>query len=91
MKEPELIRVYLKRKYVLAFRIVMLLVSWPFIFDVYQVIVAGSANLGTHIAVRGEDWGYYAHLSKKGIFALFFLWLGTFGTKDIATVDKGGR
>lgn len=88
MKEFKLIRVYLEKKNILPFRIMMLVASWPFLVGAFEVAVSGSASLWTHVATRGEDWGYYTNLIMKATFALFFLWLGTFGTRDIVTVGK---
>ncbi len=74
--------VYLDKKYLLAFRITMIIVSIPFLQDVYVVLSTGIANSGGVITEKGEGWGYYAYLFKKLAFALLFLWLGSFGAKD---------
>lgn len=84
MNKFKLIRIYIDKKYILAFRIIMLLISWPFVVDVYEIISTGIADTGKYISVKGEDWGYYAYLSKKLAFSLFFIWLGSFGVQDKA-------
>ena len=76
-----LIEIPMERKYINAFRAVMLLVAVPFLLRVYDVLGTGVADLGTHIVERGDGWGYYAHLFKHAAFSIFFLWLGSFGVK----------
>lgn len=60
----------------------MLLAALPYLVNTYEVLVQGSADLGTHVAVKGDDWGYYARLFKNIAFLLFFVWLATFGVKE---------
>lgn len=74
--------VFIERKYLLAFRITTILISLPFLHDIYIVLATNVADSGRYIAERGEDWGYYAYLFKKFAFAFLFLWLGTFGSRD---------
>lgn len=74
--------VYLDKKYLVAFRITMLVVSLPFLNDVYLIIDSGIADSGEYIINRGEGWGYYAYLFKKSAFAFLFIWLGTLGAKE---------
>lgn len=66
--------VYLDKKYLLAFRITMLLVSLPFLHDVYLILASGIADSGKYIVSRGEGWGYYAYLFKK-ISVCFLIYL----------------
>lgn len=81
--------VYLDKKYLLAFRITMLLVSLPFLHDVYLILASGIADSGEYIVNRGEGWGYYAYLFKKSAFAFLFIWLGTLGAKGKSDIpDK---
>lgn len=75
--------VYLDKKFLTAFRILMIIVSIPFLHDVYTVFSSEVANSGGVVTKKGEGWGYYAYLFKKLAFAFFFIWLGTFGAKDI--------
>ena len=81
-----LIELPLDKKYIAPFRVVMLLIASPFALEAYDVLVSGFADNGSYVLARGEDWGYYAHLAKYASLALLFLWLGSFGVKDKATV-----
>jgi len=82
------IEIPLDKKYIVPFRIIMLLIAVPFAIEVYEVLTTGIADKGSYTITRGEDWGYYAHLGKYLSFALFFLWLGSFGVKDKAVVAR---
>ena len=76
------IEIPLDRKYILPFRIIMLLIAAPFVAEVFEVLTTGVADRGIDVIARGENWGFYAHLAKYTSFALLFLWLGSFGVKD---------
>jgi len=76
-----LIEIPLDKKYVVMFRVVMLIAAIPFVREVYEIIVSGEAELRSFTATRGDHWGYYAELSKESMIALFLLWMGTFGVK----------
>lgn len=88
MTKREPLVVYLDKKFLLAFRITMLIVSLPFLHDIYTVLSTGVANSGGVITEKGEGWGYYAYLFKKLAFAFLFIWLGTFGAKDKTQAPK---
>ena len=70
------------KRLIWPFRIVMLLISVPFTIEVYDVLVSGVAEKGSYSTVRGEHWGYYTHLFKYVMFALLFLWMGSFGVTE---------
>ena len=74
--------VYLDKRYLLAFKICMLLVSLPFLYDVFIILSSGLADSGEYVVKRGEGWGYYAYFFKKSAFAFLFVWLGTLGSKE---------
>ena len=74
--------VYLDKRYLLAFKICMLLVSLPFLYDVFIILSSGIADSGAYVVKRGEGWGYYVYLFKKSAFAFLFVWLGTLGSKE---------
>ena len=61
----KLIKLYLNKKYILGFRIVMLFCSYPFMLKVYEALINGYATMPNSIAVQGENWGYYAYLFQK--------------------------
>lgn len=73
-----MLRVYLERKYILPFRMVMLLATVPFLINMYDAINTGIAFSGRYY-VEAYTSGFYVYLLKQGAFLLLFLWLGTFG------------
>lgn len=77
----KLIEVKLKSEHLWFFRIAMILVSLPFVFNVYETLATSIALDGKYTFVKGEHWGYYAYLSKHMAISLLFFWLGTFGSK----------
>jgi hypothetical protein len=82
------IEIPLEKKFVIPFRIVMILIALPFALEAYNVVTTGVADRGIDVVSRGEHWGYYAHLAKHASFALLFLWLGSFGVRDKATAIR---
>ena len=81
MRKPKLIIVELEVKYLWPFRIVMILVSMPFILNVFETITTNVALDGKFTFVKGDHWGYYVYLLKHIAFSSLFIWLGTFGSK----------
>jgi hypothetical protein len=77
----KLIEVELKVEHLWLFRIGMLLVSLPFVFNVYETITTNIALDGNYTFTKGDHWGYYAYLFKHMAISILFLWLGTFGSK----------
>jgi hypothetical protein len=82
MAKLKIIKVYLDKKYLLAFRVAMILVALPFILNVYETLTSGVALDGKFTFIQGEHWGYYSYLSKNLAFSFLFLWLGLFGTEE---------
>lgn len=82
MSSTRVIRVYLERKFLYAFKVVMILVAVPFALEFYEILTTQKATLRTVTVSQGEHWGFYAELIKNGSIALFFLWLGTLGSKE---------
>lgn len=78
----KLIKVYLKKKHLLPFRVFMVLVSLPFVINSYETLTTSIALDGKFTFVKGEHWGYYTYLGKNLVFSLLFLWLGLFGAKE---------
>ena len=79
MSKIKLLKVYLDKKYLIPFRLVMLLVSLPFVIDIYVALDTGFS--GGRIAFSSGEFGYYSYISKKAAFSAFFLWLASFGSK----------
>jgi hypothetical protein len=82
MTKLKLIEVYVEKKYLWPLRIATIIVSLPFVLNVYQTLVSSVANDGVYTFVKGEHWGYYAYLSKHLTISALFLWLGLFGIKE---------
>lgn len=80
MQKSKLLIVYLDSKYLWLFRIVMFLVSIPFLSNCYETVLSGVAISGKYV-YPNNNWGYYAYLFKELAFSLLFLWLATFGSQ----------
>lgn len=77
-----LIRVYIRNKYLIGFRIVMLLLALPIAIDIYEIVQTGEAVRKDVVLMNDNNsHRYYAYLLKQVMFFCFFFWLGTFGSK----------
>jgi len=89
MSKVRLIRVYLEKKYLLAFRAVMLMVAVPFFITVYKALISGSIETRSGaIETLGNGSGFYIIILEKIAFILFFIWIGTFGSAEKKATDK---
>lgn len=79
MRKFKFIQVELKKEYVLAFRLVMILAAWPFLSNIYDSFATGEVSIGTFTAVKGVSAGFYFGLAKNFAFALLFVWLASLG------------
>ena len=86
MRKIELLQVELRKEILWAFRLVMLLVAWPFISDIYFAFMTGSIEFRGNTVVRGESPIFYARIIKKAAFVILLLWLASFGS--IAKKDR---
>ena len=77
----------LKKKYVLAFRLLMFVAALPFILGAYDALNLGYIEFRSEIKDT-DDLKYYTRLLRDGAFSFFFLWLGTYGV-EAATDEKG--
>ncbi len=87
MKSDILIRVYLEKKFLLAFRLLMLFVALYFLWPVYKAFDQG------YIIAKGSkssinDTSFYFFVFKELLIAALFIWLGTGGSKEKKTDDK---
>ena len=80
MNKVKMIRFTLKKEHIWFFRILMILVSIPFVISAYEAVVTNVAHSGKFTFVKGEHWGYYSSLLKDCALSFLFLWLGTFGS-----------
>lgn len=83
----KIIRVFLEKKFLLGFRLIMLLIAMFFLMGAYEIYSSGeSFGRGGNHAVLGEssteNFAYYAELIKELVFAILFIWLGTFGSRS---------
>lgn len=78
-----MLRIYIHKKYLVAFRIVMIIAALPFADNVYDAVTTGTTNLRTDYVTRGEHWGFYANVAKNLAFTFFFIWLATGGTRKV--------
>lgn len=85
MYKFKLIRIYVDKKYLLSFKLVVLILALPFLYKVYDLITTGMVIDGEHTFIKGEDSGFYSYLINYITFSALLLWLGFFGFKDKAT------
>lgn len=87
MKNDILIRVYLEKKFLLAFRMLMIFVALYFLWPVYNafdngyIIAKGSKN-------SINDPSFYFFVFKELLIAALFIWLGTGGAREKKPDDK---
>ncbi len=84
----KIIRVYMDKRFLLVFRFLMLLVALFFLAEAYKTYATGeSFGRGSNHAILGEsstdDFAYYAELVKEFVFGVFFIWLGTLGSRSV--------
>lgn len=81
MKSDALMRVYLEKKFLLAFRLLMFFVALCFLWPIYgafndgYVIVKGSKRMAGQMS-------FYSYLMKELLIAGLFIWLGTGGARE---------
>ena len=68
----KLITVELSKKQLWFFRFGMILVSVPFVLNLFETITTNVATDGKFTFVKGEHWGYYSYLGKNIVFSDFF-------------------
>lgn len=88
MSKRKPLTVYISKRYLLAFRILMLLIATYFLIDMYEVWIHGIVNQGSVTHIKGDGLGFYSYFLKKVSFTCLFLWLATFGAKDLSSADK---
>lgn len=74
--------VELNKKYLIGFKIIMFLISIPFVVDAYEICITGSYvnKYGHEYTPEGPTRGFYSYLIQKIVFAMFFIWLASFGS-----------
>lgn len=87
MKSNVLMRVYLEKKFLLAFRLLMIFVALYFLWPIY-----GAFNDG-YVIVKGSkrmegQMSFYSYLIKDLLIAALFIWLGTGGAREKKPDDK---
>ena len=87
----ELIKAKVEKKYYWQFKILMLIIAAPFLYDLYVIISTEVAISGKFTFVKGEHRGYYSELFKNLTISILFLWLGLFGTKVKSVNDKNNK
>ncbi|MDJ0917633.1 MAG: hypothetical protein QNJ05_07710 [Woeseiaceae bacterium] len=80
MKETKPIRVYLEKKWLTPFRILMLMLATPFIADVYSALATGVSQGRVYDPTIDEPFYLYVEVLRDAAFALLMLWFATFGS-----------
>ena len=87
MKKDTLIRVYLEKKFVLAFRLLMIFVALFFLWPIYDAFNSGYVVAKGSKRMEGE-MSFYTYLIKELVIAALFIWLGTGGVREKEAADK---
>jgi hypothetical protein len=87
MKNDVLIHVYLEKKFLLAFRFLMIFVALYFLWPIYNAFDKG------YIIAKGSkssmnDMSFYFFVFKDLLIAALFIWLGTGGAREKKLDDK---
>ncbi len=75
----KLVRIYVNRRYLWAFRTVIFLAAAPFLIDLYQAIMTGVVQDGRTTATEEDRKLFYSTMFKKLTCAMLLLWLCTGG------------
>ena len=88
MKNDILIRVYLDKKFLLAFRLLMFFVVFYFLWPLYGALSDGYVIVKGSKRVAGQ-FSFYSYLIKELLIASLFIWLGTGGAREKGADERG--
>ncbi len=81
MKSDTLICVYLEKKFLVAFRCLMIFVALSFLWPIYTALNDGYVMTKGSKSIAGQP-SFYLHLLKELLIASLFIWLGTGGARE---------
>jgi len=81
MKSDTLICVYLEKKFLLAFRCLMIFVALFFLWPIYIAFNDGYV-IGKGSKRMASELSFYSYLLKEFFIASLFIWLGTGGARE---------
>lgn len=80
-ENPMLVRVYVPKKFLLGYRLIMLSVALVFVWDIYSLWDLGYyVSKGVKYYMGSGPFVFY--IGRQLIFCLVFLWLATGGTSE---------
>lgn len=87
MKKDALIHVYLEKKFLWVFRLLMIVVAMCFMWPIYDAFNDG------YVTINGSKWmngqmSFYTYLIKYFLIAALLIWLGTGGARQKKSDDK---
>lgn len=87
MKDDLLMHVYLEKKFLLVFRLLMFLIVSLFLWTVYEAFDNGYVETKGNKELEGSLI-FYLYILKQLVFAGLFIWLGAGGARDRMHNDK---
>jgi hypothetical protein len=87
MKKYSLIHVCFEKKFLLVFRLLMIVVALCFLWPIYNAINDG------YVTIKGSKWingqmSFYTYIIKYFVIAALFIWLGAGGARKKESDDK---
>lgn len=79
----KLLVVYMEKKYLLGFKLLMMVLAIPVALEIIDIISSGSVvnSKGKELILGEESYAFYSKLIKEIAIFVLFSWLGTFGSK----------
>lgn len=81
MRNHKFVVVYLEKKFLFGFRLLMLFVAYVFAMNAYEAIDTSVIRYRGR-EITSELGAFYLHLLKEVLISLLFLWLATGGAKE---------
>ena len=90
MRSDMFIRVYVEKKVLMGYRILMLLIASYFFWSIYVAFDNGFAfSKGRAIPINDSSFPFF--VIRELAFASLFIWLGTGGAREKQTDGKGNQ
>ena len=90
MKNDMFIRIYVGKKFLMGYRILMLLIASFFLWSIYTAFDNGFAfSKGREIPINDSSFPFF--VVREFAFALLFIWLGTGGASEKKADDKSDQ
>lgn len=87
MKNEHIMRVYLEKKFLFSFRLLMFFAATFFLWPIYDAFNDGYVVVKGVKRLEGQE-SFYSYLIKEAAIAAMFIWLGTGGVREKKDSDK---